>query len=93
MLANKMYFRVLLQKTPSGATVGLNVIAGYNPKITFGTREFVDSLSLDATNGDVAVVVARFAKISNAAETECCTSANVQKLLNANDMALEAAFA
>jgi hypothetical protein len=93
IIANTMYYRVTEQKTPSGKTIGWNVLGGFDPKLVFSTAAYKESATDNATTGDIELVVAKMAKHANAARTSDLTSSGMLKKIAKNDEALALAFA
>jgi hypothetical protein len=92
LIANTMNFRVVEQKTPSGRTVGWNILGGFDPKLVFATAAYKESACDNATTGDIQVVVDKMAKHANAAGTCNLTSPAMLKKIAKNDERLAYAF-
>lgn len=92
MLANAMYYRVTLQVSPNGKRRGFNVLAGFDPELVFRTAAYKETAALNATTGDIDVIVQKLAKHANAGDVQNLTAGNVQKFIDKNDEALNQAF-
>jgi len=93
VIANTMYFRVTEQKTPSGKTVGWNILGGFDPKLVFATAAYKESCTDNATTGEIDFIVAKMAKHGNAASTSNVTSSGMLKKIAKNDERMAFAFA
>jgi hypothetical protein len=92
LIANTMYFRVVEQKTPSGRTLGWNILGGFDPKLVFATATYKESACDNATTGDIQVVVDKMAEHARAANTCNMTSPALLKKIAKNDEQLAYAF-
>jgi catabolite regulation protein CreA len=87
-----MYYRVTEQKTPSGNTVGFNILGGFDPKLVYATAAYRESATCYVTTGEVDAVVAKMALHANAADTCNLTSPAMLKKIAKNDEQLAYAF-
>ncbi len=85
LIANTMFFRVTEQKTPSGNTVGWNILGGFDPKLVFATAAYKESATCYTTSTDIQRSVDKMAKLANAASTSDLTSSGILKKIAKND--------
>ena len=83
--ANTLFYRVTEQKTPSGKTVGFNILGGFEPKLTFKTAAYRETHHDQMTTAQLNVIVAGMSKHANAAATEDVTPLGMLKKLNKNN--------
>ena len=92
LIANTMFYRVTEQKSPSGRTLGWNILGGFDPKLVFATAAYKESAACNATTGDIDLVVAKMAKHGNAGGVSNLTSPALLKKIAKNDEQLAYAF-
>jgi hypothetical protein len=84
--ANTLFYRVTEQKTPSGKIVGLNILGGFDPKLTFKSAAYRETALCILTTAQLEEVVLGLAVHANAAELENVTALGMLKKLAKNDL-------